>query len=87
MDEESITTVRDELTGDTYELTVHHKEEINKLLEEYDDQQITLALELYSYEKECRQQERQQEAMKAKDEVMEQLGQESELESDQDTTE
>ena len=56
------------------------------MLEQYDDQLITLALELDSYEKEHCQQERQQEAMKAKDEVMEQLGQESELESDQDTT-
>ena len=33
---------------------VRVKEEINKFLEEYDDQQITIAIELATYEKECR---------------------------------
>ena len=53
-DEESITTVQDELANDIYELTTRHKEEINKLLEEFDDQQIANTLELDAYEKECR---------------------------------
>ena len=55
------------------------KEEINKLLEEYDDKQMALALELNAYEKERREQEGKQQAMKFEDEVMLQLGQEPEL--------
>ena len=57
MDEVSITMVRDEFANDIYELTTHHKEEINKLLEEFDDKQITIAIELDAYEKERHQQE------------------------------
>ena len=57
MDEASITTIQDELAADIYELTTCRKKEINKLLEEYDDQQITLTLELEAYERECCQKE------------------------------
>ena len=57
MNEASITTIRDELANDIYELITHHKEEINKLLEEFDDKQITIAIELDAYEKERHQQE------------------------------
>ena len=53
MDEVSITMVRDEFANDIYELTTHHKEEINKLLEEFDDQQRAVALELDACEREC----------------------------------
>ena len=55
------------------------KEEINKLLEEYDDKHMALALELNAYEKERREQEGKQQAMKFEDEVILQLGQEPEL--------
>ena len=51
MDEASITTVWDELESDIYELTMHHNEEINNLLEEYEYQQIAIALELDAYER------------------------------------
>ena len=57
MDEASITTVQDKLENDIYELTTRHKEEINKLLEEYDDQQIAVALELGAYKKDRRWQD------------------------------
>ena len=52
MDDASITTIQDKLANDIYELTMRHKEEINKLLEEYDNQQIAVALELDAYERE-----------------------------------
>ena len=51
MDETSMTIVRDELSEDFYELTTWHTTEITKMLEEYDDNQLQLALELESYEK------------------------------------
>ena len=57
MDEASITTVQDELAKDIYELTTHHEDEINKMLKEFDDQQITIALELDAYGKERSRQE------------------------------
>ena len=37
MDETSITTVRDDLANDIYELTTHHMKEINKMLDEFED--------------------------------------------------
>ena len=43
MDEACINTVRDELTNDIYELIVHHIEEINKMLDEFEDPQIAMA--------------------------------------------
>ena len=51
MDEASITTVQDELAKDIYELTTHHEDEINKMLKEFDDQQITIAVELDAMKK------------------------------------
>ena len=39
----SITTIRDELANDIYELIVHHIEEINKMLDEFEDPQIAMA--------------------------------------------
>ena len=56
MDEASITVTWEELETDIYELTTRHKEEIHKMLEEFDDQQIATLVELDAYEKECRQQ-------------------------------
>ena len=50
------TTVQEELANDIHELSTHHKEEITKLLDEYDDQEIETTVELDAYEKECRQQ-------------------------------
>ena len=55
MDEAAITTVQDELANDIYELSTCHKDEITKLLEEYDDLQIVVAVELDAYKKEHRQ--------------------------------
>ena len=43
---------------------MHHKEEITKLLEEYDDQKFAHALELDSYERECCRQEGEQDENK-----------------------
>ena len=61
LDETSITMVQEELANDIYKLIVHHKTEINQLLEEFDDQQIETMVELNSYEKGQRRQEGEQE--------------------------
>ena len=61
MDETSMTTVREELANDIYELTAQHREEINKMLDEFEDQQIATAVQLDAYEKERRRQEGEQE--------------------------
>ena len=61
MDETSMTTVRQELANDIYELTTQHTEEINKMLDEFEDQQIATAVQLNAYEKEHRQNEGEQE--------------------------
>ena len=53
MDEGSVTVIQDELSDDFHELTTRHTAEITKMLEEYDGNQLQLALELESYEKEC----------------------------------
>ena len=55
LDEVAINTVQQELANNIYELAISHQEEIPKLLEEFDDQQITTAVELdAAYEKEHR---------------------------------
>ena len=50
IDETSINTVREELANDIYDLTAHHTEEINKMLDEFEDQQIATAMQLDAYE-------------------------------------
>ena len=55
------TTVQEELANDIHELSTRHKEEITKLLDEYDDQEIETTVELDAYEKECHRQEGEQE--------------------------
>ena len=57
MDEANIIMVRDELANGIYVLTTHQKDEINKLLEEFNDPQIVVAIELDAYKKERRRQE------------------------------
>ena len=64
--------MQQELANDIYELaTSHLKEEITKLLEEFDGQQITTVVELDAYEKECHQQE---ENKNDKDSILEESG-------------
>ena len=46
LDEESITTIHEELTNDYYSLAQFHSMEIQKLLDEFEDDQLQLALEL-----------------------------------------
>ena len=50
VDETSINMVREELANDIYDLTAHHTEEINKMLDEFEDQQIATAMQLDAYE-------------------------------------
>ena len=54
LDKNSMTIVRDELSGDFYKMTTQHRFEITTLLEEYDDHQIQLTLQLEAYEKDHR---------------------------------
>ena len=75
MDEASITVTWEELETDIYELTTRHKEEIHKMLEEFDDQQIATLVELDAYEKECRRQEGEIEENKDADPDKEESGQ------------
>ena len=41
MDETNVNMIREELANDIYELVEQHMEEVNKLLDEFEDQQIT----------------------------------------------
>ena len=52
MDEVAITTVQEELAKDLYEFSTSHMEEITKLMEEYEDQQMATVVELDTYEDE-----------------------------------
>ena len=55
MDEASINTVREEFANDLYKLIVQHMEEINRILDEFEDQQIATRVQLDAYEAERRQ--------------------------------
>ena len=56
MDESSINMVWEELANDIYELTANHMEEINQMVDEFEDQQIMTTMQLDAYETEhCRQ--------------------------------
>mgnify|MGYP000656835513 CR=1 FL=1 len=57
VDETSINTAWEELANDIYELATKHMEEINKMLDEFEDHQIATAVQLDAYEAERRQQE------------------------------
>ena len=57
MDEATIATIQEELAHDIYELSTRHKEEITKLMEEYEDQQMATVVELDTYEDEPTQEE------------------------------
>ena len=48
------TTVREELANDIYDLTTQHTEEINRMLDKFEDQQIATTVELDAYEEELR---------------------------------
>ena len=54
MGETSITMVRKELGNDIYALTAQHTEEINKMLDEFEDRQIATTVQLDAYEEERR---------------------------------
>ena len=56
MDEAAIATVQDELAKDIYELSASHREEITKLMEEYDDQHMATTVQFDAYEEERHQQ-------------------------------
>ena len=75
MDEASIIKVREELANDICEIITQHTEEIYKMLEEFDDQQIATLVELDAYEKECRRQEGEIEENKDADPDKEESGQ------------
>ena len=55
------TTVREELANDIYDLTTQHTEEINRMLDKFEDQQIATTVELDAYEEERHWQEGEQE--------------------------
>ena len=57
VDETSINMVREELANDIYELIAQHKEEINKMLDKFEDKQITTTVQLDAYEVQRRRQE------------------------------
>ena len=61
MDEASIIKVREELANDICEIITQHTEEIYKMLDEFEDQQIAMAVQLDVYEEERRRQEGEQE--------------------------
>ena len=52
LDEESITTIHEELTNDYYSLAQFHSMEIQRLLDKLEDDQLQFALDLEAYEKE-----------------------------------
>ena len=57
MDETNVNMIREELANDIYELATKHMEEINKMLDEFEDHQIATAVQLDAYEAERRRQE------------------------------
>ena len=75
MDEATIATIQEELAHDIYELSTRHKEEITKLMEEYEDQQMATVVELDTYEKEHRQQTGELEANSEDEPTQEESGQ------------
>ena len=50
MDETNVNMIREELANDIYELATKHMEEINKMLDEFEDHQIATAVQLDAYE-------------------------------------
>ena len=74
MDEASINTVREEFANDLYKLIVQHMEEINRMLDEFEDLQIATAVQLDAYEAEHRQQEGDLEQPEDEDNKNEQSG-------------
>ena len=55
MDKAAITTVQEELARDLYEIATSHMEEITRLMEDYDDDQIATTIQLDAYERDRRQ--------------------------------
>ena len=54
MDEVNMNMVREELANDIYELNVNHMEEINRMLDEFEDQKIMTTIYLNAHEAEWR---------------------------------
>ena len=52
MDEVNMNMVREELANDIYELNVNHMEEINRMLDEFEDQKIMTTIYLNAHEAE-----------------------------------
>mgnify|MGYP000341313240 CR=1 FL=1 len=57
MDEESIVTIREELSEDFFSLAKEHLGAVRGLVERLDDDQLDTQLQLEKYERECQQQE------------------------------
>ena len=53
MDKQNITTIREDLANDFYPLAMTHSDEIRKMLEEFEDDQLLLAMELEDKEGGC----------------------------------
>ena len=56
MSEEAITVVQDDLSHDLNELAASHREEITRLMQEFEAHDIDTSLKLDSYERDRRQQ-------------------------------
>ena len=50
MDDASINTIREELANNIYELIAQHIEEINMMLDKFEDQQVAIVVQLDAYE-------------------------------------
>ena len=59
MDDAVIGKIQEELTKDIYELSTSHKEEITKLMEDYDDHHMAATMQLDAYETKFQQQKNQ----------------------------
>ena len=57
MDEESIVTIREELSEDFFALVEEHMKEVRGLVERLDDGQLNAQLQLEKYEQDRQQQE------------------------------
>ena len=57
MDDESIITIREELTEDFFDLAEAHLKEVRGLVERLDDDQLETQLQLEKYEQDYQQQE------------------------------
>ena len=74
MDEATITTIQEKLAKDLYELSTSHREEIAKLMEDYDNHHMATIMQIDAYERECRQRIGELGATRDKDPYPNELG-------------